>query len=481
MKTAIFTLLLFVLPFCIFSQDYQTFKSDQTHYFRSEISGNLLASEIIDTEIDGEDTIFYPFISIRRDVSWDLRDAPSWMGAKIIIREDGMNLFNNWENDTIFINTIAGIGESFTMYTFPSGATIDATVDDIIEETFYGITDSVKVISFNSLEPGFSLGDQQFRIGKELGLIDVFPFYSFPAAYNPIGGVSNEAVPKYSLVGQLYPTLGINKLTQQEQNNVNIGDVLSMKRFSGYHHEWHDRMSILDKEILGESVTYTIEVETKHDYSGTSEWDPATTTYSTDTVIETYTYSDAFVNWDLLIPEKNYALGSSDLVIGISYSEECGYIERRYSAHSGYLDDDGGYYYDPAYYDDADWNYSFGLGNNYHYFRFNDGHDSEENGKSLKGRLIGGLICGAGEFLDISEASSPSKITIYPNPAVDLITVKSEGMSSFRILNLQGQLVSSGAIQNNLQTISIVTLDKGMYFIEFSNATERVSTKFLKG
>ncbi len=50
MKRIFFVLIFFVL-LPVFGQNYQTFKSNEIHYFKEAISGKVLASEIVDSRM----------------------------------------------------------------------------------------------------------------------------------------------------------------------------------------------------------------------------------------------------------------------------------------------------------------------------------------------------------------------------------------------------------------------------------------------
>ncbi|NOQ75430.1 MAG: T9SS type A sorting domain-containing protein [Crocinitomix sp.] len=485
----ILVLILIVAPWLSsFCQDYQTFSSNSVHYFKEVTTGNILASEIIDFEVELLDTILFPFLSIKEQDSGYLKDIPSWMGAKIVIKSDGTNLFFNEAGDTITIETQSNLGESFTMYTFPSGVTIEATVDTIIESTFYGITDSVKVLSFDSSEPGFILGDNQFRIGKNLGLIDIYPFYSFPEIYTPLGRVAGAGISKYTLVGQLYPRLGITKATHYDLNSLNIGDVIGYKGYYDYLYEHTYRKKVIDKIETGEMATYTFELYTETKYSGTSEEDPPTLTYTTDIITETYNISHNFIN-TYLIPEKNYEFGSSDKVIGIKHSNSCGFTERSYTLGSTYVG--GGNYYHTHHYHSSYFFNSGGLNQDYYIYHFDDGHDSENHGEYYQSSSIDGYICGNGEFLELPKmAVKKEEISIYPNPSQGEqyleILVSTEVESNIEILNSQGKKVLDvfdGSLSpniNNKMKIELGDLPNGIYFCMINLNGKSYQKKIIK-
>ncbi len=71
-------------------------------------------------------------------------------------------------------------------------------------------------------------------------------------------------------------------------------------------------------------------------------------------------------------------------------------------------------------------------------------------------------------------------ISIFPNPADKFLMVylKDKKMKSFRILNLMGQVVKQGTIQNS--TIDVSQIKSGMYLINFNSGKKTIFQKFVK-
>jgi Pregnancy-associated plasma protein-A/Secretion system C-terminal sorting domain len=89
-----------------------------------------------------------------------------------------------------------------------------------------------------------------------------------------------------------------------------------------------------------------------------------------------------------------------------------------------------------------------------------------------------------GPLIAEPQLPAPEKISaqLYPNPAVHSLTIQTNGVSSFveqpyRIINVTGQVVSSGIIQSAQQKIMIHSLPAGLYFIQINDAKP---LKFIK-
>lgn len=71
-------------------------------------------------------------------------------------------------------------------------------------------------------------------------------------------------------------------------------------------------------------------------------------------------------------------------------------------------------------------------------------------------------------------------LTVAPNPFRDYLEVSTnmQGLSNYRILNVQGQTVQIGSVQN--KTIEVSALTQGVYFISFTNGEEHITRKIVK-
>lgn len=71
-------------------------------------------------------------------------------------------------------------------------------------------------------------------------------------------------------------------------------------------------------------------------------------------------------------------------------------------------------------------------------------------------------------------------LTVAPNPFRDYLEVSTnmKGLSNYRIMNVQGQTVQIGSLQN--KTIEVSALAQGVYFISFTNGEEHVTRKIVK-
>ena len=83
----------------------------------------------------------------------------------------------------------------------------------------------------------------------------------------------------------------------------------------------------------------------------------------------------------------------------------------------------------------------------------------------------------------ISKVSNPilNYVKVFPNPATDKIYIDNvDDFSEYSILNVQGMTVKSGILNYYSNSISIVELSSGMYFVHLKGENRVHSAKILK-
>jgi hypothetical protein len=82
--------------------------------------------------------------------------------------------------------------------------------------------------------------------------------------------------------------------------------------------------------------------------------------------------------------------------------------------------------------------------------------------------------------LSVSEQEEIA-LSVYPNPATDLLTISSSSLlsdESYFITDALGRIVLTGKLGSNQSIISIESLSKGFYLLNF--VTSSSSIKFVK-
>lgn len=211
--------------------------------------------------LGGNDTLFVTYPTIREVGSTCLDTAGgSVSGRKIISRGDGLFLFFNHHNDTILINTQAGLNNFWTLIKLAGQNYLEGKITALLYDSVLGIMDSVKVISLQAKDSNgenisHPFNGKQFRLSRNYGFSRLFDLNSFPGD-----------TMTYSIAGREAPELGVQVLTPRDIYNFDIGDEF---HYTGYQlnnsqwvpqHHWKEIWNIqgIDSTGLPYTINYTI-------------------------------------------------------------------------------------------------------------------------------------------------------------------------------------------------------------------------------
>ena len=82
--------------------------------------------------------------------------------------------------------------------------------------------------------------------------------------------------------------------------------------------------------------------------------------------------------------------------------------------------------------------------------------------------------------LGLEELSYDNLVTLYPNPVTNVLNVKIENNFenlNYRLIDVEGKIINQGLINENITSINVEHLSKGIYFIKVSDNT---AIKFIK-
>ena len=251
----IFLISLLILSSLVtYSQDYQTVYPGRIVHF----SGSYFRSIRIDSVSQIQNCQeFFPFHMIRYNPFSGFYTAKGshWVGKKVSILPGGYNNFYNRQNDTIFINTMANINESWKLFTFPDSRYIIATVTSIEPECFIGLTDSVKTISLQvcqstGLPVTHCVNDLLIRISKYYGFVTILDFYSFPFEIPSENEWSYDDGYQFDLAGITNPDYGYQNIKASDIFDFNIGDEYQfLEKYSCYGYLDYSSKIIIQKVI----------------------------------------------------------------------------------------------------------------------------------------------------------------------------------------------------------------------------------------
>lgn len=194
--------------FNISAQEYRLFQLDSLRLYKCPTSNYLDGLFIDSTSISGQDTIYFNFGVVEENFmnTTCMRiNKPIFIGKKIIVSPNGMSVLFNTQDDSIFINTKANLGDSWIMYRYSNGDNIIAEVDSMYQTTILNLSDSVKRIRLNVID---SIGNPvtntinnfQIELSKDHGIFKSLYFPEFPNNFDPYD-LQNR---RMMTIGELY-------------------------------------------------------------------------------------------------------------------------------------------------------------------------------------------------------------------------------------------------------------------------------------
>jgi hypothetical protein len=223
------------------------------------------------------------------------------LGRKILKKHNGWFFFFNSTNDTIRINNLAVVNETWKFCDLPNNGYIQAKVTNIINDSVLTGIDQVKIITFqaknnSNADTSHILNQKSIRLSQHYGLSQMLDVYTIP----------NDTV-NYILAGKADPPAGIQDLTWQQIYDFNVGDEFD---YSGgevwiysYFYFKDEIYHVLEKTTYGnDSVKYVMEYCRKD-----STYIPKGSSSVHDTISVTYNFlqlANTNASWFTKLPEE---------------------------------------------------------------------------------------------------------------------------------------------------------------------------------
>jgi len=463
------TILTVVLFIKTNAQNYQTIDPTKINYFAD--SYNDISVVRIDSISNTPFVQLFPFKTIE-SIGTNGCVSPfisSWIGKQINILPNGINQFINSNNELININTMAKSQESWIAYASEDSAYVIATITSHQLETFLGITDSVKTISFQAYNKiqapiNSSINSYNIKLSKNYGLIETVNFHYFPdlEAYFPFNGLNH-----FKLFGQDLLNFQDINFTWFDVFDFNLGDELHIVASENDQYR-----AITENEIR----TYL----TRNNYSDSIVYEFASQKQVIiDTIFPNRSTSITYIN-DTLIEVIKQNLDFNKL------PKEPVYYENMVGFYGMNFDEDFLYKSHP----DPNWEF-FKLEESDTCYQENLYDGCTDMGSYLKG--LGGPYydCDVwtvdkwsrqlvyykkgnntwGDPLDLTTIKESSfnslEVIVFPNPAADKLQLQfgktPNGLLIFELYNIVGEMISSTTISSIKQTVDISILTAGVY------------------
>lgn len=474
---------LLISIFCVNGQDYQTVRSGRIAYFNND-QGMVKCIRIDSVKFD-TDSILYPMPNIQQlDYNCFTPKGNSWIGEKVIIQGNGVNLFFNSYGDTLRINTLAKKGDSWTLYEIKDSIKVTAEVLSAQMMAILGETDSVKTIRLkvyikNWLATNHPLTGKTLVLSKNNGLVKMMNFNEFPEDRE---FTYNEDLESLSLIGLTNPDRGVQNLTWLGVNDYQVGDELHLlynswdwNNVPGHSYTRKTKLKYLERKESKDTVFYKVEKE-ESILRRIGKWDSTSYSYTHDTITKVYipdTLFDKLPEEPIISEYRAYAytMINEDQTIRKYYSGPIIVPLTKHTCWHNLIYEGGGFGY-----------YLKGLGGPYYeYSDFISGED-ESPVYYKKGATTWGtpLVITGAHSLEIED-----QVKIYPNPAYDFIMLENptgrEEKYVLQLIDMQGREVLKNSITlSSSYKVDLSSLTEGAYLLKLQNGGKQISRLIIK-
>lgn len=482
MKKKVFVLL-FLISNISFGQNYKLFNASAKKLFTNHpVPVNTYSSAFETSVQSNTDSVYFNFSGIDNNyftsdscVFWGSpmclkQNIPSWIGKKIVYDNASTYDLFNLAGDTLKFQFTTNPNDTFLFYKDTSQKFL----------LVYQNTDTINVLGHNDSARFYkiihtdlsgniiysALNQQNIIVAKTWGLTRFFVVDSFPQILKPL-----------ALIGNGSPNAGFNALTNELLYDYQPGDVIQYHKISYQSGgpPWENfskfiKYTILNRIITADSLIYNAAVEYFYTDSAALHLDTVILKYYRNTVIAD-------------IPFELFDGNTRQLKL----QDYCGLKLWTYTINSpnnlmfcsqdtcwGDYDTNG-----PPAQGDAE--YVAGLGI---YAYSNHLVSPPPNGYSNSSKIVyfkkNGVTCGSVVTIGINENHADDGVLIYPNPAMNAITIESMNTSIIEIINIQGQKIIHQQIQQGKTVVDIGNLAKGVYFLRMLNGDKTEVTRIIK-
>lgn len=461
LRKLLLCLLLLCAAHTLFAQNYQCVQPGVKQYFTN--SRHYLRGIRIDsTKTIGGVEYLYPFKSPRGKYFVEpLKPGGSWLGDVIMITPDGTHLFINHANDTVVIQAQAAVNDSWVLYDDTTTIRYIATLTQADTMTVLHTVDSIKVITITAMDGSTplttdSLHNKRIILSKTHGFVQVTDLYNLPFREGMPSRDSSDYFTATIGKASMFRLTDFHNPTYNELYDYNVGDV--MQRKADYLNtstgtSLITESTITKKETIAPGYTrYTLQ-----------QWQQFhtiyTSVYATSARIETLTADTQKLLADSLMPEE---VGQKDFIY---YNPN----------DTSFCTQSAGYTIIPINIT-AGWVNPFNPRGHVNKYKMSIGwiEETEANlSYTSADRLIyvnrSGSPCGYKETLSIADVDK-SALSIYPNPANDVLHIEAKATGTLYLINTFGQIVHTVAIQNGKVSIPTATLPAGNYVLKLESA-----------
>jgi hypothetical protein len=479
---------LFVFSFLcttnLFSQNWNIINRNYHYNFIKEGSDFIEPTIWVDSvKCFGVDTLYYlNRIVVDTDTSsylfngnyspYSYYNYPQFLQSEII-KHDSCYEFNFPHR--FFIYHKAKINQ---LWVFDSLTLIQAQVVSLLNETFLGVTDSIRVIEMSNKDT--------IILSKNYGIIRFDPVYE-KSKYK-LGGIE-------SIIGETIPKFN-------DFFNFSIGDIFE---YHGYYWQTDTETKFIIRKnlIVAKRVKMdTLEYDVKMLYHecppgipknlwNSSKWSHSSISNQTWQFVNTPDHPTNLYNNQLFYLNGFFSKDNCDRNYSFSKVTVQKDQSNRYTKTLGslkardffYISDTVNFIFSKflGQCDEHEITYKEGLGEVYHEISGSEWNSYEELTGYKIGRDTTGNISNDEDLIVSVSELGRNKLIIYPNPAHDLINIQLDedalNNCSVEIQGLNGQTLVA---TSNTNTINLNGLLNGIYFIKIKLNNKTIFRRFLK-
>jgi hypothetical protein len=417
----------------------------------------------------------------------------SWMGPNMLEMSNGSNLFFNVSGDTIVVNTLAELNESWTVFNWSDTATLEATVTSITTETVLGTAQSVKTIAFQAYdssgaEMNHPLNEAIWKLSQFEGFTQVHSLHWFPDFPDPATQEAYQCRP-YSYAGHEHYSIDLIQLTDQrppsegEMYAMEVGDEFQIK---GIMNSWNPyvnyyRYTLIDKSFVGNAMTLVLSKEAINTNAETVAFDTITILSADTSNIfpndilpgQTGSFLELSKPAPLINPLFNsFDANSREILDSLSLS--CYFriveVDDQDNLSGNSLDC-------VSYYSQADGTYGPRV-----YFSGIPVPASVSSG--LSGVLthfpiyVNTTTCQFGSRMYVGMEEHNVPMALHPNPTSSVLGFESREAAAYSIIDIMGHIAQRGIAQMGHNTIKVSALPEGIYLLRLDGAPS--AARFVK-
>ena len=463
------------------AQDYGLIHPQSISYFVEQNSTNLYAIKVDSVSVNSTESYyeFYKDWGYNDTTFLTCPDQPIWIGHRCKVLSNGDHIFYNSQDEELLIRSKAQPGETWELFEFSDGSTVQASLISITEETVLTMIDSIKTIGLQLLDSnGMAINSQinnmTISFGKSIGLITMIEAFNFPDTLRQLylDGESDYGIGNYSFTWEDIYDFQVDDEFQYTYmyTNQSYGDYKFIL------------LKVLDRidYPFGDSVSYSFERKTYEIDFSTVILTPDSSTLQISNYNETY----AFIADSILLPNEaitTFRPYTDNLQYSLCYSPD--FNNRR-------LLTGGGDIYEllqsPQFGACLSMFESNSISNKYaEGIGLVSSHISYFDGPFVMHDLFyykkGAETFGTPLAIDEVKPDFMDLITFYPNPATDHLNI--EGLRSGDIVRLHSilgrEIKVVPASENQIQ-ISLNGLSEGIYFLQVRRGDQVQVFKVLK-